>query len=71
MTYKRIIQITDPAIADAMAAEAAQFRVEFRAARSGGPNEYVIEGPVRRKYDIDIIVESVMDMDAQAAEYRT
>jgi hypothetical protein len=71
MTYKRIIRITDPAIAEAMADEAAHFGVTFRAARSGSPNEYVVEGAASRKRDIDTIAANVMDMDAQAAEVRT
>lgn len=70
MTYKRIIPITDPAIADALADEAAHFGVTFRAARSGGANEYVIEGAEARKRDIDTIAENVTDMDAQAASFR-
>lgn len=70
MTYKRIIQINDEAIADALADEANYFGVTFRAARSGGSNEYVIEGSAARKRDIDLIAATAMNMDAQAAEAR-
>jgi hypothetical protein len=70
MTYKRIIQITDPALAEAMADEAAFFGVTFRAANSGGPDEYVIEGPAAQKRNIETIVSAVTEMAAQAAEVR-
>lgn len=68
MTYKRIIQINDSALAEAMADEANYFGITFRAARSGGANEYVIEGSVEKRRNIENIVAGVMAMDAQSAE---
>ena len=67
-TYKRIFPINDSKIAAAFAAEAYSFRVRFRKARSGGPNEYVIEGLASRKSDIDTIVDNLIDMDTLASQ---
>jgi hypothetical protein len=66
MTYKRIIQITDEALAEAMADEAAGFGVTFRKARTGGADEYVIEGTDAQKRSVDNMVDAIAEMDAQA-----
>jgi len=68
MTYKRIIAINDTRIAEAMADEAKHFGVTFRAALNGNANEYVIEGSVEKRRNIENIVAGVMAMDAQSAE---
>lgn len=70
MTYKRIIQIGDPALAEAMADEAAHFGVAFRAARSGNAGEYVIEGSAAQRKNIETIIASIEAMDRQAVEAR-
>lgn len=67
-TYKRILEIKDEEIANALAAHATFSHLIFRKARSGGPNEYVIEGPLSRKPDIDTIVENTTDLDTLAAQ---
>ncbi len=69
MIYKRIIQILDTGIADGIADEAKAFGGTFREARSGGANEYVIEGALSKKRNIDNLAAAAEAMDAETAKY--
>jgi len=64
MTYKRIIQITDPTTVVATDAAASEFGWVFRAARSGGNNEYVIEGPDTDRAKINRLVVASTYIDS-------
>jgi len=55
MTYKRIIQITDTDRATTIAISADRYGLTFRRARSGGANEYVIEGATSNRRLIDAV----------------
>lgn len=66
MSYKRIFEIRDASLVEAVKDEASFFGVTFRVARSGGPNEFVIEGLDSKRQDIDTIVDNIMEMDALA-----
>jgi hypothetical protein len=64
MTYKRIIEILDPTTVVATDAAASQLGWVFRAVRTGGNHEYVIEGPDADRAKINCLVVASTYIDS-------
>jgi hypothetical protein len=64
MTYKRIIEILDPNTVVATDAAASHLGWVFRAVRTGGNNEYVIEGPDTDRAKINRLVVASTYIDS-------